>query len=524
MRINLIGNNWLSGDGLHVRGYGFDPEGNLLREDTLLRYFSGIASSEDFCQRLKRLNGLYAVIVESDAFQGCSIDRTRIYPLYYRCGNGEMWVSDDATSLSFKGDTLNGKAVSAYQVAGAPFEGQTLVKGIQAVKPGCLVAFEENVPHEVPYYRFEKYSEEIHSSNSKELDDVVLSVFERMVRSLDGRQVVVPLSGGYDSRLIVTMLKRLNYQHVLCYTIGRPGNGEYEVARQVARQLGYPLVFVDNTDSQVANVEMLQTEDFLRYARFLGNLVNFVWLYEYPAINYLQRNGFLEKDAVFVPGHSGDCIAGSHLRKNYIDADSSMAWLSKSIMDFSFEYGYDKRVEDSILKEFEALSEAGYLPYTIFQSFIIRNRQTHQIINSARIYEYFGYEVRLPLWDNGLVDLFLSLPYDQLRDCSLYNDYVCSLFEPYKVDIRKKDVSLPPLWKVRLKAYVKRLLPKRIIHRFIHIDDIVCEQELSATLLNELVEKGVYASFDDFTSVNEIIKDWYLMKVKEWLQSAPINS
>ncbi|WP_269848621.1 asparagine synthase-related protein [Methanosarcina horonobensis] len=47
-------------------------------------------------------------------------------------------------------------------------------------------------------------------------------------------------------------------------------------------------------------------------------------------------------------------------------------------------------------------------------------RQAKFIINSVRVYEFFGYEWRIPLWDAELMEFFLRVPIEHRINRNLY--------------------------------------------------------------------------------------------------------
>lgn len=53
-----------------------------------------------------------------------------------------------------------------------------------------------------------------------------------------------------------------------------------------------------------------------------------------------------------------------------------------------------------------------------------QERQANYMVNSVRVYEYWGYEWRIPLWDMELVQFWKSVPAHLRADRKLYNTYV----------------------------------------------------------------------------------------------------
>ena len=58
--------------------------------------------------------------------------------------------------------------------------------------------------------------------------------------SHDHHQIVVPLSGGYDSRLVLAGLVAAGYRDLVTFTYGQPGSGEVRVSQRTAAALGVP--------------------------------------------------------------------------------------------------------------------------------------------------------------------------------------------------------------------------------------------------------------------------------------------
>ena len=138
-----------------------------------------------------------------------------------------------------------------------------------------------------------------------------LRVFERLVKSVNQRQIVLPLSGGYDSRLIAVMLARLGYDNVVCFSYGKPGNWESEISRRVAEKLGYKWLFVPYSRRKWRT--SFQSEERLAYTRRASALCSPAVLQDWLAVRELTDHKLLSQDAIFVPGHTNDFITGGHI-------------------------------------------------------------------------------------------------------------------------------------------------------------------------------------------------------------------
>ena len=509
MVVNLSSKNWHNNGTTFVRGFCFDNENRLLQSDNLLSFFSDICSDEALSQKLASANGLFEVVINRNDFQALAIDATRIYPLYFT-PSGE--VSDNPHNLPCEG--LSDKYVfDFYKASGATPEGFTLIKNIFQAKPSHYAIWNPQTGwKQSPYQTYCCRLQEEEAATEQRVLEVFDNVAERLVRSCGGRQVVVPLSGGYDSRIIATLLKKHGYDNIIAYTVGKEDSKECQTAGKVAHALGITHYVIDISDEPTRQMCYYDKEEFGRYYKHIGSYGNFTWMFEYAAIKKLQQMGVLSSDAVFVPGHSGDSIAGNHIAKAGVTPNDNACDLTRKILYISNEFCYKKRIRKHVCQYFENLLEKGTTPYSAYQNYILQNRQAHNIINSARVYEFFGYDVRLPLWDKQLIELMRRLPYRQLQDCCLYNNAAMALFKEFGIDFVKPTTHYNPS-KTILKRFVKRLLPTEYIKQPQKGDG--GEWEVCQPLLDELVAMKRYGRYRKPLNSNTIMKEWYLKKVME---------
>lgn len=509
MELTLTSPNWYGNGQTFIRGYCYDKSNTLLQGDSLIAFFNEVSSETMFKSKLAQANGLFSVVIYKDEFKAAAVDATRIYPIYYT-NNGEL--SDNPHTFAEKEIACN-KIVDFYDATGATPEGYTLIDNVFQLKPSHYAVWHPQKGVVQKPYRtyFCKKSEEKPCSG-RQLAEVLDAVAERLVRSCAGRQVAIPLSGGYDSRLIAVMLKKHGYDNLLAYTVGKTGSAECRTAEQVAQKIGIKHCNIDI--SSINNVQFCYADksEFERYYRFMGNYSNFTWMFEYAAIKKLRMMGCLQADTVFVPGHSGDFLAGSHITKAGVTDKDTACSLARKIMYISNESGYRRSIHKDVLDYFQTLIAEGVTPYSAYQGFILQNRQAHNIINSARVYEFFGYDVRLPLWDTQLTELFRFLPLEQLQNCSLYNAALMTIFGQNSVAFAKKEVAYKPKIKI-LKGFVKRFVPVEYFKPSQKGES--GEWELCQPLLEEMLANATCRSFWKPANSNAIMKRWYLMKIRE---------
>jgi asparagine synthetase B (glutamine-hydrolysing) len=132
----------------------------------------------------------------------------------------------------------------------------------------------------------------------------------------------------------------------------------------------------------------------------------------------MRERGLIPHDSVFIPGHSADFLQGSHLplvyatRRsitrdellNQIIAKHYRLWPNPSNPE---RESFKARIQSVIQAPSNmSASEAADL----FEYHDLQERQAKFILNSLRVYESFGYQWRLPLWDQRLMDYWATVP------------------------------------------------------------------------------------------------------------------
>ena len=263
------------------------------------------------------------------------------------------------------------------------------------------------------------------------LDQIFVNTFSRLIESTvkQGKKLIVPLSGGLDSRIIVAMLKRLGVNDVTCISYGRKGNRESIISKKVAEALGYDWLFVKYTAQKWHECYNSKETDY--FQKWAGNLSSLPHLQDFLALRELKTKGKLPDSSAFVPGHSGDMLAGSHIPHYYLDNSRSYdsetflvdslkknynLWKWPSELEHTFKEKINKSTTGLEIKDNETCANA-------IEFFDFNERQAKFIVNSVRAYEFFGYEWRIPLWDTELIDFFLKVPIKYRISQNLYKKY-----------------------------------------------------------------------------------------------------
>lgn len=381
------------------------------------------------------LNGNFAIAIETPQYIFCAVDRVRSIPLFYSVMEGMALFSDDANYLRDRlNPPFNEKNCAEFLVTGYVTGPDTLFDGISQLQAGEYLVYDKRDSSLITHFYHRFWHGNYFSDSEKELldrlDNVFVHVFQRLITSTKGLKIVVPLSGGLDSRIIVAMLKRLGVEDVICFSYGRKGNYEAKISKQVAEALGYRWYFVEYTNEKW--YACARTDDMNAFYSYAGNLVSIPNIQDFLAIKELKEIGKIPENAVFVPGHTGDMISGGHIPLDY---------------DQPQPYTFEKFLEDTLKKHYSLWKwdEAELGPFfkdkiqksvgnisvddnescaNAIELFDFNERQAKYIVNAVRVYEFFGFQWRIPLWDSELIDFFLKIPFALRFKQVLYREYV----------------------------------------------------------------------------------------------------
>ncbi|WP_410508286.1 asparagine synthase-related protein [Methanosarcina hadiensis] len=377
---------------------------------------------------LKELNGEFAFIAETENIIFCAVDKTRSVPLFYIKTKNSFIVSDSACYLKEKtNQRLNEEKAAEFMVTGYVTGNETLFDDIKQVRNGEFLIYQKNEKRLESYCYFKFLHGDFYESPEtgliEMLDQILVNVFSRLIESTSrlGKRLVVPLSGGLDSRIIVAMLKRLGASDVTCVSYGRKGSRESEISKHVAEALGYEWLFVEYTAKKWHECYNSKEADLFR--EWAGNLSSLPHMQDYPAVKELKTQGKVPENSVFVPGHTGygtyipdsmsfdseACMAAS-LKKHY------NLWPYGQELEKIFKQRISKSISELEIKDDETFANA-------IEYFDSNERQPKFIYNSVRVYEFFGYEWRIPLCDTELIEFFLRVPLKYRRNCNLYKKY-----------------------------------------------------------------------------------------------------
>jgi len=438
------GFGWVKREGVYAKGYLFD--GNLLLrgEELALRVaaLNDLAAFEEF---ILTANGSFALLVNRSELHVAAVDRLRSIPLFY-ARSEDMWVvGDDAEGVREAAGLpvqSGERSLQEFALAGFVLGAETLISGLYQIRAGERVVFSEDGPLASYYYIHRGTVRDVEDETTEfdRLDVISKNWGKRLVQSAESRPLLLPLSGGYDSRYVAAVLRELEYPNLVAYTYGRPDSPEVVRSQKVAQQLDMPWYYVEYTEEAYRN--FLASESHERYCTFAHQRSSLPHYQDFLALQELTNRGVIDSDAIVVPGFCGDLLGGSYVPREVLLGREEVLLAKGIVRHIDEQQLYLKlflcdrcpeQVREHIAQEVERIG----MDPTNVQDFVSHNdafftvhKVAKYVVHSLRVYEYFGLEWRMPLWDNELMNYWYQVPYEYRSHVNLYERY---LFErPFK--------------------------------------------------------------------------------------------
>jgi len=517
MRLLLSKYAWHNQDDIYVTGF-IRQGARYLKDAELAGYFQTAATPSEFGDLLLRASGQFAVVLLRGDEAWIATDRLRSIPLFYY--NSETTIISDSAYTLFNEiphPEINEEAVPAFLSMGYTLNNFTLIKDLFQVETGEMVLLGQEIKR--GFYHNNGTSEIYERSIdqcSEELSVLLEDIFRSHFLALKDSFIALPLSAGYDSRLIALMCKKYHPERVLCYTYGREDNPEFAPAEEIARRLGFQWVKIVYDDDLIEG--FVEDPVFKKYYKYASEFGSMFFMQEYFAVKYLRDKKLIPEDTYFVPGHAGNIIGGDHLvpaLKNSIKTEEK---LKKEILHiFSYLMKLKRCEKDKICSQIsEKTCISDNKTWTVFENWDIKERQSKFIVNSASVYNYFNYQYIIPYWDSALIDFFRLVSFDLKLNKQVYHfTLINTFFEPEGLNL---DRELYPdhfqLTLINIKKSIKKILPSFIVTLFIDPRSLVFYDGISKHLINDAGRKNFKVP-PEANNYNSYLTQWYMIKVRE---------
>ena len=346
-------------------------------------------------------------------------DRFGTRPLQYAVHEGRLLFGSEAKAIlqdsSFR-RTVNDEAVVDYFTFGYLLGNKTFFKGIELLPPGSLLSWKDGLLETTRYwdirYAPEEHAEEYYIDN---LSHLLLKAVDRQLGG-DGR-ILVPLSGGLDSRALVAAVEKLGKTGRITgtFTYGKPNSDDVRFARMISKKASLKHHFHELKGMDLPHY----SERIVKISECMGNC----W-----GTHILSTAEDMRRQSdVVLSGYLGGVLIGGYGLGNLSSPDSqfdrfkllgsppSLNILTSLLSPnfYSQIEGYYEHILDGM--DNKALTDK----YEQFDYFDILQRQ-RRLINQVDYLVATQVEMRRPFCDNDLTDLIFKIPLRLRQNNRLY--------------------------------------------------------------------------------------------------------
>ena len=459
-------------------------------------------------EKLDSLVGHWALIDERGDDTIIASDRLRSHPLVYSYSQGEWVISDDIESLRSRVNwSADGDQSQIFLHTGFTLGSATLLQQICSTEAASLTTLKANGEASTHLYAAYHYAtdsvsnpEEFSSLFSTALDTCV----ERMLNFTDDRQLVVPLSGGLDSRLLVAWLKKFDAPKITTFTYGKASSPEVAISRKVAEDLDVDWFTVDLDSETIRTAwNSAEAEEFVR-ATWKGTSLPHIQ--DWFPLTVMSKDHLVDDDAVFLPGHTivgnmhdEDLLAKQCTEQDVLDA---LALHHANLQGKGTKLTRNRTWHREISR---VQREVGYgTTSRTIQEFIewfnLKHRQAKYINNSVAAYEHYGYSWALPMLDREIWDTWLQGSQDLTATRQWYAQFTAQEFEK----ITGKNVKLFQPSSIRMNSAIKKPLVRML--RLTHVDRLLSRYRSIRTMLDHPMAFEAFADLPEWKQALQYVR------------------
>ena len=433
--------NWRSikHKGCEIYFIGFThSSANLLIE----RYLEKVGA-RDIIQSLYREHSFFAFILETKNEIFAAVDPTRSYPILYKYSQQRFKIGNFGLLSDYSEFSTNDFSVEMFLSAGYFLGNKTICTEITSMVAGNYLIYNNKELYLKEYYRYDPrlFTQNIKVIQDKdvhqEMDRVLNVSIKNTIEKADGKRIVLSLSAGLDSRLILSKLLEFKYDNIECISWGPIGNGDSTGAARIASKSGVRWRHIE-TDSRFCKSIFWSDirKEFWKYS-FSG--VSIPNPQEFFVLCKLRDHGCYNPDNVLlVNGQSGDFNSGGHLPDI-----ASLISCDQLIKDFIRKhFGLFPKLLDSknflnnvklnLETDFGINSDAIENLIYALDVFEFYERQSKWVINGQRSADFFEYSWDLPLWHKDVVAFFEKLDYPQRLHQNCFKSYIKD-YDPFNL-------------------------------------------------------------------------------------------
>lgn len=228
----------------------------------------------------------------------------------------------------------------------------------------------------------------------EEASNILENIFSKILSTNKLHDIIIPLSGGFDSRLILSyLLNHKNARDIKTYTFGTPGTYDYEIGNLIAKNIGTNHFEIDMT-----SIEM-SIDDIIYNSKKVKSQCMLFYSTPFHILDDIFTN-----NAMYFSGFMGDPIAGSKL-KHFNSTEDAI----------------DVFIKENSISSFNIKPSCAFLSFekndlSLYENIDFHNRQSKYIKPHVAPEDNYI----CPFMDETYINFMFSLPTSLRNNCNFY--------------------------------------------------------------------------------------------------------
>ncbi len=440
-------------------------------------------------------------------------DRFGTRPLYYTTYKENFLFSPEVKSLLLLNQNrkIDENAISDLFHFSHLFGYKTMFQNISQLPPASVLQYKDNkiqitkywdYPYDEDAYELKKPSKELIEKYQEEMKFLMTQAVRRQTIK-NKSSILVSLSGGLDSRWVISLAHHFKIHPITAFTMGEHNSEDVIYAQLVADHI--------QADHQYFPIRSENIWDDAKTFSFISDAMSMIYG---PIAGFNPLRHYYKKKEIIISSQMCDAIFGSTLSHKKIKALSKKTkWDTETNKIFSglfnlfreedlklvFNKSYYEQLKDGYKENYSFYINNSIHPMYAYYK-ILMNEHGRRGTLCGNIMNNLFFETRMPSYDNDLMDFAFRLPLSLKKNQYIYRRAFNRIF-PQLAAIPREGTNLP------LTASDYRIQLKKLELRIV--------KKLKSTSLNSAVQK--FSRWNKPAYVN--FKRWMKVELKDKVEN-----
>lgn len=390
--------------------------GDIFESQKSIKNTINLCFKQNSFKDLLKLNGEYFFLIIQKLKKKiiCINSKNSYIPIFYNYNKKVLNIKSNILDFEnhfFK--KINKKKIEEWLLFnGRSFDNKTFLKEIKILEPGQIISIKEN---KVTTFNSPSFC---YQNNNISIQNNILLIKRNLKRAINQRienvnkKISFALSGGLDSRILLSLVSKKNKNKIITHTYGDKNNFESIIAKKISKKLGFKHRFYE-----------IKRNDYYKYAE--SSVIN-------GSFSSIFKNGVKTKyskiikkqdrSKYFMMGNALDVLIASSFSKKDIkkvnNLNQYINWYKKNYLLFNFSeikkiFNKDTQIQDKDVTN-------------VLKKFVRKIKHKNDFIN---LNDAITFETRIKRWHNyslaeqSRISNFLIPTYDKyfLHSCSKIN-------------------------------------------------------------------------------------------------------